>query len=97
MVAPHPTKGKRTPVDFYLDCFEQIKAINPFFRKAGQLGGCLLLSLGKLQMIDVGRPAYTEGSHLKHIYIILYGRILLSNRFNTFRKVALTGETLSEE
>jgi hypothetical protein len=97
MVSPLRSQGKRTPTEFYLDCFEQIRQINPFFRKAGQLGGCILLSLGRLTAIDVGRPAYTEGAPLKHISVILYGRLLLSNRFHTFRKVALTGETLSEE
>ena len=48
-------------------------------------------------MVDIGRPAYTEGGQLKNISVILYGRFLLSNKYNTFRKVALTGETLAEE
>lgn len=53
-------KGKsRLPIDFYVNSYEQIKSINPFFRKLGQMEGCIMLNVGKLLMLEPSKSVYS--------------------------------------
>jgi hypothetical protein len=53
-----------------------------------------MLSIGKLKIFDGGHQIYDEGQPLAHIYIIIMGKVILSNPKKSLKKFALTGETL---
>lgn len=53
--------------------------------------GCILLSIGRLTMFEANKSIYSEGDTFKEVYIVIYGKILLSNKYKTLRKFALTG------
>jgi hypothetical protein len=49
----------KMPLEFYVSSYEQIKSINPFFRKLSPMEGCILLNIGKLGMTEAGRNIYS--------------------------------------
>ena len=53
--------------------------------------GCVLLNIGKLIIFESGKLIYSQGGVSKEVFVIIYGKILLSNKYKTLRKFALTG------
>lgn len=54
------------------------------------------MRIGRLMIIEPSKYLYYEGDVSKHLYIILHGKLLLTNKNKTIKKFALNGETLAE-
>jgi len=81
-------------LETYKEQYLLLKRFNPFFKKVNELGGCMLLSIGKFKFLKAEDLLFTEADPISHLSIIIMGKVALSktyNHYHHFKSFGLAG------
>ncbi|KAL4438899.1 hypothetical protein ABPG74_016619 [Tetrahymena malaccensis] len=92
-----PAEYSSRSEQYLRDLLAELKIYNPVFSNISYFTGVNILRLSRIYVYEEDSDIYTENQPSNSSFLILYGRVSLSNKENGEFKECIMGETIGEE